>query len=91
MQLPKKISEEVIYKNKWRTISVKRFQEKDRIWEFPVHSHTETKFALVVFPISKNWDVYYNKEWRVGPEDFVYNFPMVHILCSIYILRLDIF
>lgn len=76
MNIPKKISEDIIHQNPWRKILVKKIRNK--AWNIDTYStvsHTWEKFATMVLPITKTGEIIYCKEWRVWIEDFVYNFP----------------
>ena len=77
MEIPKKIEEKIIYSNPWRRVLVKKIQWKAWIiQDFPIISHVWEKFATMVFPVTKKWEVIFNKEWRPWIEDHVYNFPI---------------
>lgn len=77
MQIPEKISEEVIYENPWRKIILKTLEVKKWIIHtYPISSHIDEKIATMVFPLNKNKEVIFCKEWRPWIEDFIYNFPV---------------
>ncbi len=75
MQIPKKISEKVIYKNSYRKVILKKLELNGNLNEYPISSHTWEKIATMVFPLNKNKEVIFCKEWRLWIENFVYSFP----------------
>lgn len=77
MYIPKIISKKVVYDNNWRKIEEKILLSKSWVEQsYPTMSQVWSKYCTMVFPITLEWNVIYNKEWRPWIEDFVYNFPV---------------
>lgn len=77
MELPKKISEEVVYNNKYRKVIKKKFQIKNwNIHDFMITWQSWTKIWTMVMPITKDWTIIYEKEYRYWTEEIIYNFPI---------------
>lgn len=74
---PEKIWEEIVFDNKYKKIIKKDY--KIRNWEihnFFVTTQYWTKIATMIFPLTKKWEIVYNKEFRYWVEDFIIWFPI---------------
>jgi len=77
MFIPKKIGEKIIIENPYRKVIQKDLiMRNGEIYHHYIAWNSETHLAVIIFPLTKNKRVIYNKEWRSGIEDFVYQFPM---------------
>ena len=78
MQIPKKMSETIIAKNKYLQVKEKIFLE---VWGtksnfLSLGSVKEIQKWIYVLPILSTWDVLYIKEYRTWPEKVVIGFPV---------------
>ena len=78
MYIPKKISEEIVLKNRHRKIIKKEFLEKN--WEissYLIYAHdTEITIWTFILPLTKDGQIIYIKEYRAWPEKVVISFPV---------------
>lgn len=73
----KKVRDEVVLDNGFRKIIARDYEVTQwKIYEYFVSSQSKWNEAVIVFPLTKNNEVVYIKEFRVWIEDYIYSFPM---------------
>jgi ADP-ribose pyrophosphatase len=77
MEIPKKISEEILYNTPYRNLICKEFIWRD--WKTNKIYTTEqiwTNFWTMVLPITSDNKIIVCREFRYWVEDYIYNFPV---------------
>lgn len=77
MEIPKKIIENIEYDNEYRKVVIKKFQIKNwKNHDLIITWQKWINISTMVIPITEDWKIIYEKEFRYWIEDFVYNFPV---------------
>ncbi len=77
MQIPKKIDERVVQENPYRQILEKDFVERDgSVGTYMTIRATGTKQATMILPVTESGEIVIQKEFRVGMEEIIYQFPV---------------
>ena len=77
MKIYKKLSEKVVLDNWFRKIISKDFDDWNWIIDsYLISSHIWTNYWAMIFPITRDNEVIYIKEYRFGIEDYLYSFPV---------------
>lgn len=77
MQLPEKLSEKVLFDNGYRRLLEKKFEIKNSvIHDYQTTSISGINIATMIIPITSDWQIIYNKEFKYWPEKLMISFPV---------------
>jgi len=77
MNIPQKIAERLILDNPYREILEKDFVEKDwNTYTYLTIKAKGTKEATMTLPLTMDWNIILQKEYRVGTEEIIYQFSV---------------